>query len=441
MTVESSTARITQVSDGVTLVFNFNFLVLDASHIVAYLDGDESNPLSGYTVGGIGVQTGGNIVFTVAPAAGNLTIARIIPKTQLIDYIAYGKFPAESTEQGFDNLTMLIQELNELYQRSMLIRIDETSINNLPTVTSRANKYLGFDAQGQPTAIEANPPDLSPPIIGTGDAGKILQINQAENNYEIRRSMESYDTDTTINLQGAYRTVIRHTNTADRTIWFPNSTNSRPGDEILIFRDSVTNHDLTLNQGSGVTINGGLNYVINQPNCWFRFVLDATFDWRIIDSSLRPAVSGYALPSNRDCIFANPANAISFSVSANIAAAFESVGDSLSGAQNIWPALDVVPNGAKWIGVKIYGRFVANASVIATAYLYYNNFGAADTINVRDSILRAEIESAGTTGRNQQIMSYQKIPVDNQGKRFELRYDVNNMASTDLQLHLIDFGV
>ena len=118
MTVSTENNKVIHVTDGIQDTFAYDFIVLDADHMLAYLDGVlQSSSL--YTVTDVGNPAGGNVVFTVAPAAGELTLLRSVPIKQLIDYNEYDPFPAETHETGLDLGTMVDQQQQEEIDRSV----------------------------------------------------------------------------------------------------------------------------------------------------------------------------------------------------------------------------------------------------------------------------------------------------------------------------------
>ena len=123
MTVSSLTSRKNQVSDGILVSFVYDYLILDETHLKLYLDGDEDNPLSGFTVTGVGNNSGGTAEFTIAPAAGTLSLVRKVPLTQVFDYITGGKFPADTHERLADLLVMMVQELEDKMGRSLQLPV------------------------------------------------------------------------------------------------------------------------------------------------------------------------------------------------------------------------------------------------------------------------------------------------------------------------------
>jgi hypothetical protein len=124
MTVESSDNRNDYAPDGIITEFSYEFRVDDADYLVVYEDGVVVT--SGYTVSGIGDESGGAVTFDTAPLASveTLTLIREVPLTQGTSYPTFGAFPSEATEQGFDKLTFIAQQLQEQFNRTGLAPVD-----------------------------------------------------------------------------------------------------------------------------------------------------------------------------------------------------------------------------------------------------------------------------------------------------------------------------
>lgn len=118
MTVQTNNNSISYVGNGSTVHFDYDYLILNASHLKVYF-GDVLQT-SGYAVSGVSSQTGGTVAFAVAPPNGtNITLIRDVPFLQLTDYQPYDAFPAESHERALDLLTMMTQQLKDELGRTM----------------------------------------------------------------------------------------------------------------------------------------------------------------------------------------------------------------------------------------------------------------------------------------------------------------------------------
>jgi hypothetical protein len=71
--------------------------------------------------------------------------------TQETDYPPNDPFPAASHERALDRLTMITQRLNDKLGQALLVSDDEQFGAQLPAKSVRANRYLTFDANGNPS--------------------------------------------------------------------------------------------------------------------------------------------------------------------------------------------------------------------------------------------------------------------------------------------------
>lgn len=150
MTVQSTNSSISYVGTGSITTFAYPFKTYDQTWLKVYVNGTLKTLTTHYTVTGVGSDSGGNIVFVSAPANGAIIyIDRSnIPESQLTDYTANDKFPAETHERALDKLTMLIQRLFGSFTKSISIPNYETSNVTLPPKAQRAGQVLRFDNQG-----------------------------------------------------------------------------------------------------------------------------------------------------------------------------------------------------------------------------------------------------------------------------------------------------
>lgn len=160
MTVITQITESTYVANGSTLVFAYNFRILDESHLKVYAD-EVIVDSADYTVTGVGAASGGDVDFTPSGAPTNGTIIRLsreIPITQLVDYQPNDPFPADTHEAALDKLTMITQQ-----HRTELDRTIQATPGNGGVVFEftdpKANTILAFNDDGtvvinQPTAEE-----------------------------------------------------------------------------------------------------------------------------------------------------------------------------------------------------------------------------------------------------------------------------------------------
>lgn len=116
MTVSTTDSEIDYTGNGITTAYPVPFRFLNNSDLVVTsvsTEGVSSTLTMGvdYTVIGAGAQAGGVIMMTAAPATGvDLNISRELEAVQGTDLRNQGRFYAETHENVFDYLTMLIQQ-------------------------------------------------------------------------------------------------------------------------------------------------------------------------------------------------------------------------------------------------------------------------------------------------------------------------------------------
>lgn len=131
---------VRQLGNGNTTSFSFGFDMISADYVEVYQEVGGVQSLvepAEYTVNLSG-SVGGTIVFNTAPAAGiYVVIARKVPLTQETPYKTSSGFPAVRTEQDFDKLTAITQQLNDEVERSVRMQVGTSDINlTLPPASS-----------------------------------------------------------------------------------------------------------------------------------------------------------------------------------------------------------------------------------------------------------------------------------------------------------------
>lgn len=213
MTVSTEISSNEYTGNGVTTDFDYKFRIFKANQlsvIASDADGDNVVTLrlgTDYTVTGANKSTGGKVILTKPLADKHqISISRVIPIVQETSFRNQGKFLAETHEDAFDYLTMLIQriwgDLGSLYLKRpnilanwfdakgyrianlgkpkrdsdavdlgtlnddiegvnstilklerRLLRVDDMDITALPKASERAGNVLTFDKDGRPIVV------------------------------------------------------------------------------------------------------------------------------------------------------------------------------------------------------------------------------------------------------------------------------------------------
>ena len=150
MTIQSGNSAISYTGNAVTTTFAYNFRILANTDVQVFVNSTLKTLTTDYSVTGVGADAGGNIVFVTAPA--NLTTIYIsrsgIALTQLTDYVENDPFPAETHETALDKLTMLLQQLKIIIDKSVHFPAGETNSGLLVAAATRAGQFLKFDTAG-----------------------------------------------------------------------------------------------------------------------------------------------------------------------------------------------------------------------------------------------------------------------------------------------------
>lgn len=153
MSVPSEINMVTAVSNGTQKVYGYTFRVMSADNlqvIVQSKAGVEQTKVLGpdYTVDGVGSYTGGNVNFVTAPLNGErVTIRRVIPTfTQSVDLRNQGVFFAETHEDVFDQLTMMLQQLKTDVARSAKLNLSSAASGlNVEFPKPKGNRAIGWN--------------------------------------------------------------------------------------------------------------------------------------------------------------------------------------------------------------------------------------------------------------------------------------------------------
>ncbi len=153
--INNVTRRVVYAASG-TGPYNFTFEILANADIAVYKDNALLTLTTNYTVT-INANGTGSVTLTAAPTGatqiaivGNRTISRTT------DFVTGGDFFANTLNDELDQQTIFAQQNAEGLQRALQApQTDPTSINmTLPLAADRANKALGFDANGNPVIAD-----------------------------------------------------------------------------------------------------------------------------------------------------------------------------------------------------------------------------------------------------------------------------------------------
>jgi hypothetical protein len=191
MTVTNTTARNQYTATAGQTVFAYTFEVYNKNDLVVLQNDTTLAEGTNYTVSGVGSDSGGNITLTVGATAGDIiTVYRDMALERLTDYQNSGDFLAAEVNEDFDRLWLAVQQGAVDSDRAIVKPVtDLESLNTvLPVASSRANKFLSFDSNGNvQTLFSAADPvvatdatNVSYTATGTGAVGRTVQSRLTE---------------------------------------------------------------------------------------------------------------------------------------------------------------------------------------------------------------------------------------------------------------------
>lgn len=105
----------------------------------------------------------------VLPAGQKIVIARELPLHQVLKLVNQGPFFAEDLEITYDELVMMIQQLNEKLERTMSFSIDVDQNMFDPNVPIAAGKTYRVNAAGNGFEVTDDPAEVYPKVKALKD--------------------------------------------------------------------------------------------------------------------------------------------------------------------------------------------------------------------------------------------------------------------------------
>lgn len=175
MTVSSTNNKVSYVGNGIVKDFAVPFYFLEKTDIEVWfvsqnvaetkLEFDKD-----YSVSGAGDPNGGSVTLVNALAeAEKITVVRVVPMTQEVDYRENEIFPAETQERALDKLTMMVQQNAEKLTRSLTLGV--TSSENPDEIIPRI-----FEAETE-SANAAESASQSATLAGQYKEAAIAVVN------------------------------------------------------------------------------------------------------------------------------------------------------------------------------------------------------------------------------------------------------------------------
>lgn len=196
MAVTTTNSRVSYTGDGISTVFQVPFYFLTNPDLKVYVGGDQLS--TGYTVTGAGIEDGGSVEITPAPAANAPIVILRDPDTlQQTRLPPNDPFPSSSVEDMVDKLTMIVQRHGDLLGRAPILAdsdvdgagayranqnrmqdlgdpVNSQDAVNLRTMQTAIANFLVDGAGDSLLALLANSTDFTLGVSLVGGAGRIV---------------------------------------------------------------------------------------------------------------------------------------------------------------------------------------------------------------------------------------------------------------------------
>jgi hypothetical protein len=155
--VSATAPRIAYTATSGQTAFAVPFEFLEEEHLAIYQNDTLLTLTTDYTVSGEGDEDGGTITLETGATAGDSIVIALDVPLELTTHIPVtGRLDVPAINLQFTLLMMLIKQLDANRVRSLRQPDSDTDdLDDLPAAASRANKYLAFDSDGQPSLVSS----------------------------------------------------------------------------------------------------------------------------------------------------------------------------------------------------------------------------------------------------------------------------------------------
>lgn len=171
---ESAPRKTYAVGASAQAAFAVPFTFWRAADLRVYVD--DVRLTSGYTVSG-GAGAGGTVTLAASVTNTTVAIVRRLPIERTTDFPNAGPLKTPAVNRQLDQHTAIMQQLDDDGARSLrLPEGDAATGAPLPPLAGRANRILGFDADGKPTVSTSSIAQLDALTLAALQAGKVAEV-------------------------------------------------------------------------------------------------------------------------------------------------------------------------------------------------------------------------------------------------------------------------
>lgn len=233
--------------------FPYTFPIFQDADLVIDVDGSVKTLSDDYTVSGATDDTGGYVTFTSPLAGGEIvTIYRDTVIERTSDFPQNGPWFSDATNDDFDRLTVIAQELRQALRRSIRFPMsaEETDLGTeLSPIDEWKSRFLYIDANGrmEPAVVIDGLQTLSPSIIGA----LIYPRTEAEQLASVTPTFEYYPPGDLRRYGG----VGDGTTVADTALSRAAAQAAQTGGAVVVIAGGTYRISANATLGAGVTLN------------------------------------------------------------------------------------------------------------------------------------------------------------------------------------------
>lgn len=285
MSVTNTTTQVVYTTNGFSSQYSFSSIDrtnLQSSDFSVYLINQAENKLVDgldYTLN----MTFGLCNFGSAPESGQtLVIERSVVQSQPENFRNSGPLTLANIEKSMDRLTFQAQEINNTYNRALLLSRG-SGLSNIKLPDAEADKVLGWNSGA--TALENKTPTYSEaPLASQAEAeagtnnAKVMTPLRAKQafDYNFHRRQLSYSANSTGFTASADKEVyFLDSNGGAFTVDLP-AASGLAGKRFVFKKVNTDFNKITIDPNGSETIDGATTYILNTPNESVVLVCDGT---------------------------------------------------------------------------------------------------------------------------------------------------------------------
>jgi len=237
MVLQTTLSKATATGNGSTTDFTLACRVIDSSHVKVYVNDVLQTISTHYIIPTSLPANSITVRFNSAPAsAAAIFLKRLVPLTQLYDYVENAKFSADSHEAALDLNMMSTQQVDESSARSLKFGLSSAfSDVTFPELTGNANKSLVVNASANGILWETTPAatllDAKGDLLAASADNEIARVGPVGSDGAYLKA----DSGASVGVSWATLPVTSYTNTGDNRVLTSGGTTVINGESGLTF--------------------------------------------------------------------------------------------------------------------------------------------------------------------------------------------------------------